>query len=213
MGKKDISAVVFDCDGVLIESNALKTRAFGKTVSEYGQGAMDRLMAYHTQNGGVSRFKKFEWFFSEVIRQPLPDGKMQKLCDRFRQHSFEAVVSAPLVKGAQEVLDMLYTKLPLFVASGTPQPELVDVLEANGLARYFDYIAGTPPEKSALLQNIIDTYRLDPSAVLMVGDSLTDLQAARDCSTLFYGRGEQFSPLGVPWGEDLTGLARWIAGH
>lgn len=207
----EISAVVFDCDGVLIESNAVKTQAFGDTVVEYGQDAMDRLMAYHNENGGVSRFKKFEWFFDEVIEKPLTQSGMKALCDTFHRLCFEAVVNAPLVDGAREVLEAFYGKLPMFVASGTPQPELQDVLEANGLARYFEFIAGTPPEKSFLLQNIVDKYRLVPSTVLMVGDSLTDLQAARDCKTQFYGRGKKFESENVAWGPDLTGLTRWIA--
>ena len=60
--------MVFDCDGVLIESNAVKTLAFGQTVDEFGQKAMDRLMNYHREHGGISRFKKFEWFYREVVK-------------------------------------------------------------------------------------------------------------------------------------------------
>ena len=71
--KQKLSAVVFDCDGVLIESNAVKTRAFGQTVVEFGQKAMDQLMDYHREHGGISRFKKFEWFYSEVVKAPLSD--------------------------------------------------------------------------------------------------------------------------------------------
>ena len=60
MEKQKIAAVVFDCDGVLIESNAIKTLAFGQTVDRFGQKAMDQLMDYHREHGGISRLKKFE---------------------------------------------------------------------------------------------------------------------------------------------------------
>lgn len=210
MDRTEITVVVFDCDGVLIESNEVKAQAFGNTVAEYGSEAADKLMVYHAQNGGISRFKKFEWFFAEVLKKPLTDELMDQLCDRFTELCLTAVKASPMVPGAREVLDRLDGKLPMFVASGTPQAELEKVLEAKGLARYFKAIAGTPPEKAHLLADIISSNNLDPAHVLMVGDSTTDLEAAQVCNTQYYGRGEMFESFRVPWGTDLTGLPRWL---
>ena len=44
----------------------------------------------------------------------------------------------------------------------------------------------------------------------MVGDSVSDLEAAQFVGTLFYGRGNWFSNLECPWGEDLTGLDQYL---
>jgi phosphoglycolate phosphatase-like HAD superfamily hydrolase len=208
--KQKLLAVVFDCDGVLIESNAVKTLAFGQTVDEFGQKAMDRLMNYHREHGGISRFKKFEWFYREVVKAPLSNVMMDKLCDRFTQLCFDAVLYAPMVAGAKESLDLLSGRLPMFVASGTPEKELQDILIQRGLARYFKGIHGTPPEKQYLLEQIISNNRLDASKVLMVGDAITDLKAAQYCNSLFYGRGERFSEDNVPWSEDLAGLVEHL---
>ena len=213
MKKLKLSAVVFDCDGVLIESNAAKTKAFGRTVAGFGQKAMDRLMAYHREHGGVSRFKKFEWFYREVVKAPLPDKTMDTLCNRFARFCMGAVLDAPMVAGAKESLDLLSGRLPVFVASGTPEKELRDVLAHKGLTPYFKGIHGTPPEKQYLLERILSENSLDASTVLMVGDAVTDLKAAQYCSTLFYGRGERFSKDNVPWSEDLTGLVDYLSGN
>lgn len=213
MVKQKLSAVVFDCDGVLIESNEVKTRAFGRTVETYGQEAGERLVAYHLENGGVSRVQKFQWFFREVIKAPLTDETLSGLCERFTRLCIDAVLDAPMVAGAKESLDFLSDRLPLFVASGTPDQELKDILTQKGLASYFLGIHGTPPEKQHLLERIISTNRLAPSQVLMVGDAATDLDAAQYSNTLFYGRGERFSEDGVPWGEDLTGLVTFLSGN
>ena len=78
---------------MLIESNAVKTLAFGQTVEKFGQRAMDQLIDYHKEHGGISRFKKFEWFYSEVIKVPLSDAMMDTLCDRFTQLCIDAVQS------------------------------------------------------------------------------------------------------------------------
>ncbi len=201
---------MFDCDGVLIESNAVKTLAFGQTVAEFGPDAMDRLMNYHREHGGISRFKKFEWFYREVVKAPLSDKMMDTLCESFTRFCIDAVLDAPMVAGAQESLDLLNGRLPLFVASGTPEKELQDILIQRGLAPYFKRIHGTPPEKQYLLERIIREDGLDESEVLMVGDALTDLKAAQYCNTLFYGRGERFSGENVPWSQDLTGLVDYL---
>jgi phosphoglycolate phosphatase-like HAD superfamily hydrolase len=209
--KQKLSAVVFDCDGVLIESNAIKTLAFGQTVDEFGQKAMDQLMDYHREHGGISRFKKFKWFYREVVKGPLSDEMMDTLCDRFTQLCIDAVLDAPMVAGAKESLDLLSGRLPIFVASGTPEKELQDILIQRGLAPYFKGIHGTPPEKQYLLERIISENRLDASKVLMVGDAVTDLKAAQYCNSLFYGRGKRFPEDNIPWSEDLTDLVRYLS--
>ena len=211
MKTHQLSAVVFDCDGVLLESNAAKTLAFGRTVEAFGQEAMDKMTAYHKAHGGVSRVKKFQWFYRNIARQPLPDPLLDTLCQRFSDLCRSAVLSAPMVPGAQKSLEFLKGRVPLFVASGTPEKELEDILYQRGLSHYFEGVHGTPPEKEFLLERIIRTGGFNPSAVVMVGDASTDLKAARYCRTLFYGRGDAFSPENVPWGEDLTGLVDYLS--
>ena len=211
--KKRLAAVVFDCDGVLMETNAVKTRAFGQTVAEYGQGAVDKLMAYHMEHGGISRVKKFEWFFREVIKAPVTDEAVNRLCRRFSRLCRDGVLKAPMVAGARDSLEFLQDRLPLFVASGAPQKELSTVLTQKGLAPFFKGIHGTPPEKQYLLEQILRDNRLDGARVLMVGDAATDLGAAEYCGTWFYGRGERFAAEEVPWGRDLTGFVPYLTGH
>ena len=138
---------------------------------------------------------------------------MDTLCGRFTRACIDGVLDAPMVAGAQACLDLLDGRLPMFVASGTPEDELRFVLDEKGLSGYFRGIRGTPPEKQYLLEGIIRDNGLDASEVLMVGDATTDLEAAQHCRTLFYGRGERFRDDRVPWGEDLTGLAVYLSGR
>jgi len=58
---------IFDCDGVLLDSNRVKTEAFHSAVLDYGCEYADRLVAYHVEHGGISRFKKFEYFFDNIL--------------------------------------------------------------------------------------------------------------------------------------------------
>ena len=58
-----LQCIVFDCDGVILDSVPVKTRAFARIAAPHGQEAQDRFVMYHTRHGGVSRYKKFQWFY------------------------------------------------------------------------------------------------------------------------------------------------------
>ncbi|MCX5934210.1 MAG: hypothetical protein NTU99_05390, partial [Pseudanabaena sp. LacPavin_0818_WC45_MAG_42_6] len=53
---KRYDAIVFDFDGVLVESVDVKTQAFGTLYAEYGDLIVEQVKAYHLLHGGVSRF-------------------------------------------------------------------------------------------------------------------------------------------------------------
>ena len=48
-----LSLIVFDCDGVILESVDAKTKAFGQVAEPLGAEARDRLLLYHTLHGGA----------------------------------------------------------------------------------------------------------------------------------------------------------------
>ncbi len=205
-----IELVVFDCDGVLLESVEAKSLAFEQLVRAHGPEAVDRLLAFHHAHGGVSRYEKFAWFVREVLGREITPEESQNMGQQFAKLSRANVLDAPMVPGALDALDALRGTLPLYVASGAPHGELVEILTLRGLAGYFTDIYGSPPAKSALLRRCIDRSGVAPTATLMIGDSSTDLDAARENGTQFYGRGSQFAAHGVPWGHDLTELIAHI---
>ena len=211
--KLPISLVVFDCDGVILESVEVKTLAFGRIVEKFGPDAVVRMNEYHLSHGGVSRFRKFEWFYDEVVGCKITEGELLALSEEFRQLVFEGVMRSPMVPGIMETLESLYGKLPMYVASGTPHDELLEVLDARNLTRFFKGVYGTPPGKTELLRRIIEREGIAPNETLMVGDSSTDLDAAQVCGASFFGIGDEFAETSWPLGRDCTVLAQWINEH
>ena len=120
---------------------------------------------------------------------------------------------SPLVPGAMETLESLHGKLPMYVASGTPNDELLQVLDVRNLLRFFKGVYGTPPNKTELLRRIIEKEGIAPKNTLMVGDSSTDLDAAQSCEAQFFGVGAGFAGTSWPFGRDCTALAQWINIH
>ena len=200
--------VIFDFDGVLGETVEVKTKAFYETALPYGEDAARKLVDYHRVHGGVSRVLKFEWLFREVLRKPLTPEISDSLCSRFASKVLERMFTEPMVPGARETLEALYGKVPLCVATGMPDEELRLILEKRGLARFFFAAHGTPPAKAELVARCVREAGVAPERALMVGDSITDFEAAVSAGTAFYGRGP-VSP-DHPWHEDRTRLALFV---
>jgi phosphoglycolate phosphatase-like HAD superfamily hydrolase len=205
-----LSCIIFDCDGVILESVSVKTRAFARLAEPFGAEAADRLVLYHAAHGGVSRYKKFEWLYREVLGREIAREELADLGRRFAEIAFEEVCRCDLVPGVEDVLRRRHGRTPMYVCSGAPHEELQAVLRRRGLHRYFAGIYGSPPAKTELLREIIRLAGVDPAGAVMVGDSVTDLDAATAVGTLFYGRGGELKGGGFPWGEDLTGLNAWL---
>ncbi|WCB47017.1 HAD family hydrolase [Nitratidesulfovibrio vulgaris] len=205
-----LSCIVFDCDGVILESVNVKTEAFARVAEPFGCDVRDRLVAYHIENGGVSRYKKFEWMFREVLGREISSDELNELGRRYAEYAFEGVLNAQLVPGAYDAITAWHGRVPMYVCSGAPHEELTHILHERGLSRFFAGIYGSPPGKSELLAKVVKLADVAPATTVMIGDSKTDLRAAEDVGTLFYGRGEAFAGGTHPWGDDLTGLSAWL---
>ena len=205
------SAIVFDFDGIIVESTEVKSAAFHELALDWGEDAARKMAEYHAKNFGVSRFAKFEWFFKKVLGKNLSPELSASLGNRFSSICVEKIIQAPLVPGFTDAVALAYGRCPLFVASATPQEELERIMTARGLDVFFKAIYGSPPEKAANLQRAVDALNVHPASVLMVGDSQADYQAARSVGTDFYGRGEQFKSSGYAWGRDLRGLVVYLS--
>lgn len=208
-----LRCLVFDCDGVLLDSVPVKSSAFGRLAEPYGEEARDRLLLYHALHGGVSRYEKFAWFFREFLGREITPEESRDWGRKFAEYALDEVRRCPLVPGALEVLRRWHGRLPLYVCSGAPQPELRTLLRERGLAPMFTAIYGSPPGKAALLEQIVREAGLAPEEVLMVGDAGTDRDAAGAVGTRFYGIGPDLKGGPYPWGPDLTRLNDWIEAH
>ena len=84
-----LSLIVFDCDGVILESVDAKTKAFGQVAEPLGAEARDRLLLYHTLHGGVSRREKFAWLYREVFHREITPEEMEDCCARFVSYALD----------------------------------------------------------------------------------------------------------------------------
>lgn len=208
-------ALVFDFDGVLVESTEVKTQAFGVIYREYGEDVAARAVDYHIEHAGISRFIKFRHLHSTLLGITLSDAEAVKLGERFSALVVEAVVAASWVAGAKEFLEAYHRSLPLFVASGTPDDELNTIIARRGMRDYFRSVHGTPATKGEIISGIVRRHGYAPGRVLVLGDAHADLDGARHCGARFVGRvhgGPNPFPAGTVTLPDLVMLPGLLAG-
>ena len=207
-----IKAVIFDFDGVLVESAEIKTEAFGQLFSTYPY-KVHEIVEYHKRNMGISRYVKFRYFYENILGKKLFHDEEMELGEKFSQIVLEKILKAPFVGGALDFLDKYHKKIPLFIASGTPDNELQYIVEERGISRYFKEIHGTPRKKPEIVLDILSRYSLNAPEVVFVGDAESDLKASRETSVRFIAR---ISPgndalLGCPQKiKDLYALGKMI---
>ena len=181
-----LKAIIFDFDGVIIESFDIKTQAFRELFKDSEK--VEKIVEYHKQNGGVSRYKKFKYIYSEILKQPLDDKTFNDLGERFSNLVVEEVKKCPYVPGAVEFIRRNSNKLRLFIASGTPEEELRAIVAARDITKYFRGIYGSPTIKSEILSGILNRENLDKKDVIFIGDTITDYNEAAKLGVPFMAR-------------------------
>lgn len=169
--------VVFDCDGVVLDSNKVKTEAFYNSVRSYGEGNAQALVDYHVRNGGVSRYIKFEYFLTDILKKEPSKEEVESLLSRFSSEVKKGLMSCDVADG----LDRLREKsrqAKWLIVSGGDQEELREIFAARKLDRFFDGgIFGSPDTKDTILSRVINSQTLI-GAALFIGDSKYDYEAA-----------------------------------
>lgn len=179
--------IIFDFDGVILESVDIKTKAFLKVYQEYPEHA-EEITQYHLQNGGVSRYKKFVHISNNILGIPIDDNKIEELAKVFSDNVAEQILMCPFVYGALEFLSTYSKATKLYIASGTPQEELRLIVEKRGLAQYFQGVYGTPRTKVEILKYILDKENIRNQETVFIGDSITDFEGAKEADIPFIAR-------------------------
>lgn len=176
---KKYKTIVFDCDGVVLDSNIVKTEAYFRTAKNLGanDAQAQALVDYHVKLGGISRYHKFEWYLREVLRQAVTEQAIQTLLDEFSKELEVGLMTCAEAEG----LEQLRQETPnanWMILSGGDQQEIRTLFARRDLAKYFDGgLFGSPDNKDEVLAREKASGNIQLPA-LFIGDSKYDFEAA-----------------------------------
>lgn len=181
-------AVFFDFDGVILDSVDVKTKAFVKMFRGYGPEVEKKVVEYHLNNGGVSRFDKFRYYYEKILNKPVNEEIIKRLSKQFSNLVVDGVLDSPFISGAKESLKVLKkNSIPAYIVSGTPDNEIRLIIEKKGSNKYFKEVHGSPRKKWEICQEIINRENYNFQNCLFVGDAMSDYNAARKTAICFLG--------------------------
>jgi len=181
---RDYRTLVFDCDGVILNSNKIKTEAFYEVAKVFGHNKAMALVDYHVQNGGISRYAKFEYFLVEILEKEVEAAVLNGLIFEFSHLVKQALMACEVAEGLTALREKT-KEAKWLIVSGGDQAELKAVFKQRGLDVLFDGgIFGSPNTKDEILAREISNKTII-SPVLFLGDSKYDYRAAKQAGLDF----------------------------
>ena len=92
--------LIFDFDGVLVESNDIRIEGFRRLFQDYPENEVSQLMSYVEKNGGISRYVKIRYFFEVIRRESLEIEDLQSWANRYSKLVKEKIIQAESVIGS-----------------------------------------------------------------------------------------------------------------
>ncbi|MFA0083560.1 HAD family hydrolase [Vibrio breoganii] len=176
---RNYDVFIFDCDGVILDSNELKIEAMKNALLKYipSPKTIELCLDYFRNNFGKSRFHHVAYFLDEIVfAESESRGRLEKLIlSDFSKQCRNLYHSAEITPGFLEFLQNCQGKR--YIASGSEQNELREVFIKRGLSNSFHGIYGSPVSK---VENIKDILQMENTHNAVVfGDAISDLFAAK----------------------------------
>lgn len=183
-----IKNIIFDFDGVILNSVPTKTEAYRKLFHEFPVDKVEQLINYHIQNGGISRYVKVKYFFEEILSQSISEAEILRHADRYSELTKEELTDPKyMIDNAVSFIKQNYQKYNMHIASGADENDLKYICEKLALTPYFLSINGSPTKKNDIVRNILALNTYNQEETILIGDSVNDYEAAKENEIDFYG--------------------------
>lgn len=183
-----LKAIIFDCDGVIADTEPIHMAAFGRVLAEEGITLTEE--DYFAHYLAFDDRGCFTRAFGEHREGPSPE-QLSELITRKAGYVERAMQTGlTLLPGAAEFIRMAADRYPLAIASGALRAEIETVVNHGGLRDCFratvssEDVARCKPYpdpfiKALELLNLPGPDRIEPRECLVIEDSIHGIRAAR----------------------------------
>ncbi len=186
---KKYKSIIFDCDGVILNSNKIKTETFRNILRGFQENAIEEFINYHQNNGGISRYIKLDYFLTNILPKysKFPEDKENILLSLLTNYSNECkeCLYKSEVADNLEKLKTITNEIPWIIVSGSDQKELRDVFDYKKLSKFFNGGIFGSPEKKFDIINREKSIGFIKYPALFLGDSKLDHAVAKSLNIDF----------------------------
>jgi phosphoglycolate phosphatase-like HAD superfamily hydrolase len=183
-----IKTILWDFDGVILDSMPVREYGFRKIFEDFDDNLVDKLLEYHNNNGGLSRYEKIRYFYEELLGQKTTEQKILELAEKF-----SIIMKKELIRSKYLIVETVYfiktnnNKYNFHIVSGSDEKELRFLCKELDINQYFISIHGSPIHKNDLVKNVLNTNKYNVSETILIGDSINDYEASKVNNLKFYG--------------------------
>jgi len=184
----EYKVILWDFDGVIMDSMPIRGIGFQEVLKHYPREQVEKLLAFHEQNGGLSRYVKFSHFFEKIRGEEITNQQVLDLADEFSKIMMSFLIDEKLlIKDSIDFIKKNYLNYDMHIVSGSDGNELRQICEGLKIDNYFRTINGSPTHKTELVRQLIGTNNYNKKEVVLIGDSINDNEAAQVNDITFVG--------------------------
>tara|TARA_B100001248_G_C27269669_1_gene402442 strand:- start:155 stop:817 length:663 start_codon:yes stop_codon:yes gene_type:complete len=180
---EEYKTIVFDCDGVILNSNRIKTEGFEYSVKNFGDEAVKEIKNYHLKNGGVSRIEKFKYFISNIypkldLRYKKISPDINQLLNLYSKYVYDKLLKCEINFNLKNFkIKTLYSQW--MVVSGGSEIEISKIFLKRKIDKLFELgIFGNPDDKITILKRELSKSSVK-KPIVYIGDSKYDYESAK----------------------------------
>ena len=147
---KNYKSVVFDCDGVILDSNRIKTQGFCECSKQFGEEVASALVKYHLKNTGISRYEKFKYLICDLMSKTQRDifkPDIKQLTSLYSKYTKQKLRNSAVTPMLGEIRKANPSQGWL-VCSGSDQKDLHEILSYKHIRAYVHTYASVKMPRS-----------------------------------------------------------------